>query len=343
MALTVRTNGTGASNLITAQWFNDYHDLLTGVMADQPVTINNTASLKGITFTTPTAPTLATHTGTGPGIGSYTYAVTYGMGNGLTKPGTTAAITTTTGNQQVTLSAIPTGPTGTNYRILYRSKVGTSSPLYQLATLGDNTTTTYLDSLADTSLTVLAPSHGSFGGSLLTLDQSGNVKAQIFNDGAVSFDAGAISSDGAGNLTVASITTGGGNLSISSLTVSGLINGIYFDTNSGGSSARIGSSAANAGSVMDCSNTNLYMKAPNGGFVFQSPTGTNRWSRTAEAKMSGTGNGSFTCPYPGSYDIAIPNPCTAGSSSQTIGLTFACPTAVTTGAGLAWQALVVKF
>jgi hypothetical protein len=44
LALTVRTNGS----TITASWFNDYYNLLTGVMADQPVTITNTLISRGV-------------------------------------------------------------------------------------------------------------------------------------------------------------------------------------------------------------------------------------------------------------------------------------------------------
>lgn len=41
MALSRKTDGTGAANLVTAAWWNDFYDLLTGAMSDQPVTIAN--------------------------------------------------------------------------------------------------------------------------------------------------------------------------------------------------------------------------------------------------------------------------------------------------------------
>jgi hypothetical protein len=37
MALTLRTDGSGSPNLVGAAWWNDYYDLLTGSMNDQPV------------------------------------------------------------------------------------------------------------------------------------------------------------------------------------------------------------------------------------------------------------------------------------------------------------------
>lgn len=185
MALTVRTNGSGGSNIIQASWFNDFLNLLEGSMSDQPVTINNTVSLKQITYTTPTSPTLALNSGTGMSVGLYSYAVTFVEGNGETIPGTAANITTTTGNTVVALTAIPTGPTGTTARRIYRSKVGTTTPLFLVTTLSNNTATTYTDSTADASLGAQAPSHDSFGGSLLIYNQSGTLVAQIYADGSI--------------------------------------------------------------------------------------------------------------------------------------------------------------
>ena len=52
--------------------------------------------------------------------------------------------------------AIPTGP-GVTARLLYRSKAGTTSPLYLLATIADNTTVTYSDITPDSALASVAP------------------------------------------------------------------------------------------------------------------------------------------------------------------------------------------
>lgn len=40
MALTLRSNGNNPINIVTAQWFNDFYNLFTGVMTDQPVEFN---------------------------------------------------------------------------------------------------------------------------------------------------------------------------------------------------------------------------------------------------------------------------------------------------------------
>jgi hypothetical protein len=68
------------------------------------------------------------------------------------------ALTVTTALQQsVAVAAIATGPVGTTARKVYRSAAGTSTPLKLLATIADNTTTTYTDTTADGSLGATAP------------------------------------------------------------------------------------------------------------------------------------------------------------------------------------------
>jgi hypothetical protein len=181
MALTLRTNGSSGVNLVTASWWNDYYNLFTGAMQDQLVTIKQSLDLKAI-GAAPAAPATAVVAGTGLSIGAYLYAVTFTSADGETAPSATTGATTTTGNQKVNLSAIPLGPTGTTGRKLYRSKVG-GGALYLLATLADNTTTTFADTTADTSLTVLANGRSSFGGSLRLYDGAGALQGTIYNDG----------------------------------------------------------------------------------------------------------------------------------------------------------------
>lgn len=202
MPLTTRTNGSGGSNIIQSDWFNDFLKLFTGVMTDQPVQFTNLLLLKGNTFTL-TAPTLALTTGSALGIGNYTYGISFQNGlNGETKPGPTATLATTSGNQAINLSSIPTGPAGTTARRVYRSKVGTSSPLFLVTTIADNSTTTYADTTADASLVTQSQAHNSFGGALVVQDNTGTTNAQVFSDGAAWLDVGAITSNGLGVLTL---------------------------------------------------------------------------------------------------------------------------------------------
>ncbi|HEU5228763.1 MAG TPA: hypothetical protein VFU49_13185 [Ktedonobacteraceae bacterium] len=116
----------------------------------------------GSAFAPPTAGMSATAiSGSGLNVGSYQYAVTFLTQGGETTPSPVTSVTTTTGNQKVTLASIPLGNnlttvpgTATNSvigRNLYRTLVGAST-LYLLATLQDNITTSYNDSASDASL-----------------------------------------------------------------------------------------------------------------------------------------------------------------------------------------------
>ena len=113
---------------------------------------------------TPAATGMVATTGAGAGlsIGSYTYAVTFLSQAGETPPSPLVTTTTTSGNQNIVLSSISLGPattllpgTATNTvigRNVYRTLVG-GSTLFLLATLQNNTATSFSDSLPDTFLT----------------------------------------------------------------------------------------------------------------------------------------------------------------------------------------------
>lgn len=85
--------------------------------------------------------------------GAHIYAVAFYNGAGITPPGPVAAVTVAdkTVNGKVTVSDIPLGPTGTTGRKLYRSSTAATA-LKLLATIADNTTTSYTDNIADGSL-----------------------------------------------------------------------------------------------------------------------------------------------------------------------------------------------
>ncbi len=119
------------------------------------------------------APTLATGAGAGLGVGAYQYAVTFVTASGETTPGPVAGVTTTAGNQQVSLTNIPPGPvpaplSGTSASVtvlarrLYRTVAG-GGALLLLATLADNTTTTYLDTAPDSALGAAPPAVNTAG------------------------------------------------------------------------------------------------------------------------------------------------------------------------------------
>src|SRR6266487_1905971 len=116
MPLTTRTNGSTSQNVIKAAWFNDFNDLLTGVMADQEVQIKNNLVLKAIGAPPSVAPGGTLTTGTNLGIGAYKYSYTFTSPDGESTPSPLFSITTTTGNQAVNLTGIAVGATGTTPR-----------------------------------------------------------------------------------------------------------------------------------------------------------------------------------------------------------------------------------
>lgn len=103
--------------------------------------------------------------------GAHRYLATFVTADGETEAGTVSSAVTVadkTVNGKVQLSAIPLGGLGVTSRKLYRTAAGGSTYLL-LATLADNTTTTYLDNIADASLGAGAPSTNSTSDPLLVL------------------------------------------------------------------------------------------------------------------------------------------------------------------------------
>lgn len=117
----------------------------------------------------PTAPTVAL-AGLGAGnvdTGAHRYKVTFVTADGETEGGeASAAVTTTAGNGQVSVSAIPIGGAAVTSRKLYRTTAG-GSTYKLLATIANNTATTYADNIADSSLGADAPSTNTTADPLL--------------------------------------------------------------------------------------------------------------------------------------------------------------------------------
>jgi len=115
-----------------------------------------------VPVSSPAAPTAAAVAGAGLEIGLYRYAVTFVDANGETTPGAEATLTTTSGSQQVSLTSIPIGPSGTIARRLYRTAVGGSTKKL-VAEIAGNGTTTYTDSTPDAGLGEDAPTLNTSG------------------------------------------------------------------------------------------------------------------------------------------------------------------------------------
>jgi hypothetical protein len=96
--------------------------------------------------------------GTNLGVGQYYYFVTYVTAIGETSAGTVLSVVTTTGNTTVNLTGIPvSSDPRVTARKIYRTALNVSIDGQKfLATISDNVTTTYTDSIADASLTGVA-------------------------------------------------------------------------------------------------------------------------------------------------------------------------------------------
>lgn len=92
--------------------------------------------------------------------GAHRYLVTFVTADGETEAGAISSSVTVadkTVNGKLALTAIPLGGAAVTSRKLYRTVAGGSSYLL-LATIADNTTTTYTDNIADSALGAAAPS-----------------------------------------------------------------------------------------------------------------------------------------------------------------------------------------
>jgi uncharacterized glyoxalase superfamily protein PhnB len=168
---------------IYAEDINQFSDALSGN--------NDVGQIKLFTpISPPGAPTVAVNPTAGNLTGNYKYAVAFvtgywkgPVGNGTLQiqgntGGGTPSASVSPSAQQVNITNIPTGPTGTVARILYRTKAN-GSTFYFLTQINDNTTTAYTDNTPDGSLGAQMPTVNTTGTSLnvggTTIDPYGNV------------------------------------------------------------------------------------------------------------------------------------------------------------------------
>lgn len=110
----------------------------------------------------PSAVTAALASPVAPGNvdnGAHRYAVTFVTSDGETQAGTASAAVTVvdkTVNGQISLTSVPIGGSAVTSRKIYRTIAG-GAIYYLLATIANNTATTYTDNIADASLGVQAP------------------------------------------------------------------------------------------------------------------------------------------------------------------------------------------
>lgn len=95
--------------------------------------------------------------------GAYTYKITWVNAIGETKGGVTSGVVNPV-NNQVKVTYLPVGPDGTTARKIYRTVAGGADGTQKLvATVSDNTTTTYVDNVADGSLGATVPTVNTDG------------------------------------------------------------------------------------------------------------------------------------------------------------------------------------
>lgn len=150
---------------------------ISSAPATEPVTLAELRSFlrigTGNPEPAPTSPTVALAVPDAPGNvdnGAHRYKVTFVTADGETEGGEASAAVTVadkTVNGQVSLTAIPLGGSLVTSRKLYRT-VAAGSTYKFLATLSNNTATTYTDNIADSALGADAPSTNTTIDPLLT-------------------------------------------------------------------------------------------------------------------------------------------------------------------------------
>ncbi|BCY18697.1 hypothetical protein hrd7_25460 [Leptolinea sp. HRD-7] len=95
--------------------------------------------------------------------GAHSYGITYADAYGETKLISGITSVTAPGGKQVNLTNIPIGNAYAVDRKIYRSKAGTTSPLYLVGALGNNTSTTFVDNVSDADLGAEAPAANTSG------------------------------------------------------------------------------------------------------------------------------------------------------------------------------------
>jgi hypothetical protein len=170
---------------------------------------------------------VAVVSGLGAGLvtsGAHLYKITFVTVSGETTGGTASDSVTTVEayDGQVDLSAIPTGPTGTTARKIYRTEAG-GADYKLLATLANNTATTYRDNIADGSLGAAIPVANTSGLSAPGAGMAANLStlgaglvtsgAHLYKVSFVTASGETLASVASNSVTTAEATCGKVNLS----------------------------------------------------------------------------------------------------------------------------------
>jgi len=162
--------------------------------------------------------------------GAYYYTLTFVTALGETAPWPGTATVVNPSSQQVNLSAIPTGPAGTIARRIYRTPATPVDPKdYRLvATISDNTTTTYTDNLADGSLGAPVDWNATNRGQFMEV---GGVKFAFFSDQSTGLGQGTFNanvgyaSTAIGYQSQYAVTSGRRNVSVGTYSLTAVTTG----------------------------------------------------------------------------------------------------------------------
>lgn len=107
------------------------------------------------------APTVVVGAAGNVEAGSHRWAVTFIIGGVETNLGNASTTLTPAADSQVQLTNIPIGVLGTTARVVYRTEANQDGPFKLLTTIGDNTTTSFLDDVTDGGLGADSPLVGA--------------------------------------------------------------------------------------------------------------------------------------------------------------------------------------
>jgi hypothetical protein len=181
--------------------FTNYDPSTNHRIVEDPINVANSTTNDGNTYWA----TGVVHPGTvAAGVptsggsctaGTHTWVITYISASGESTPSATASnvVTCVSSTGQTVPLTLPLGPTSpaTTSRNIYRTVAGNTGSFLLVATVSDNSTTTYSDTTADGALGVAAPTVNKFQPAVLIINSP--------NTGEVSGSSGVIICDGAAN------------------------------------------------------------------------------------------------------------------------------------------------
>jgi hypothetical protein len=149
--------------------------------------------------------------------GTHRYAFTYVSASGETvaSPNSGSVTMGAAGTQVINLTGVTVGPTGTTSRKVYRSNQGTTTPLYYVGMIPDNTTTTFTDYSVDVELAPSAPT----GAQVASTPGNVDVGNHLYAVTLVNQQGEGALGTASGTVTVSAVSGGNGQVALTSVPV----------------------------------------------------------------------------------------------------------------------------